>query len=73
MRRALILAALAQETRLDLLRLLMAEGPNGLPAGEIAARLGHSVEMLHRHYLLRPRGGQEEANEMILAYLDKAS
>ncbi len=46
---------------------------SGAPDAEIAARLGHSVEMLHRHYLLRPRGGQEEANEMILAYLDKAS
>ena len=33
-------AALSQETRLDLMRLLIAEGPNGLPAGEIASRLG---------------------------------
>jgi protein-tyrosine-phosphatase/DNA-binding transcriptional ArsR family regulator len=33
-------AALAQETRLDVMRLLIAEGPNGLPAGEIALRLG---------------------------------
>jgi protein-tyrosine-phosphatase/DNA-binding transcriptional ArsR family regulator len=33
-------AALAQGTRLDLLRLLIAEGPNGLAAGELVSRLG---------------------------------
>jgi hypothetical protein len=32
-------AALSQETRLDLVRLLLTEGASGLPAGEIAARL----------------------------------
>ena len=35
-----IFAALSQETRLGVLRLLIAAGPNGLPAGEIAERLG---------------------------------
>jgi ArsR family transcriptional regulator len=34
------LGALAQETRLDLFRLLVTVGPNGLPAGVIADRLG---------------------------------
>jgi DNA-binding transcriptional ArsR family regulator len=34
------LAALAQETRLDIFRLLVRAGPTGLPAGEIAQRLG---------------------------------
>jgi ArsR family transcriptional regulator, arsenate/arsenite/antimonite-responsive transcriptional repressor / arsenate reductase (thioredoxin) len=33
-------AALSQETRLDIMRLLIGEGPNGLPAGEIGSRLG---------------------------------
>lgn len=33
------LAALAQETRLDIFRLLVERGPAGLPAGEIAALL----------------------------------
>jgi len=33
------LGALAQETRLDIFRLLVAEGPEGLPAGEIGSRL----------------------------------
>jgi ArsR family transcriptional regulator, arsenate/arsenite/antimonite-responsive transcriptional repressor len=34
------LAALAQETRLDIHRLLVETGPEGLPAGRIAERLG---------------------------------
>jgi ArsR family transcriptional regulator len=34
------LGALAQETRLDLFRLLVTCGPEGLPAGVIAQRLG---------------------------------
>lgn len=33
------LAALAQETRLDILRLLVERGPEGIPAGEIGDRL----------------------------------
>ena len=33
------LGALAQETRLDALRLLVEAGPGGLPAGEIAREL----------------------------------
>jgi ArsR family transcriptional regulator, arsenate/arsenite/antimonite-responsive transcriptional repressor / arsenate reductase (thioredoxin) len=35
-----VFAALSQETRLAVLRLLISAGPNGLPAGEIAERLG---------------------------------
>ncbi len=34
------LAALAQETRLDIVRLLIQAGPDGLPAGQIGDRLG---------------------------------
>jgi DNA-binding transcriptional ArsR family regulator len=34
------LGALAQETRLDVFRLLVTQGPAGLPAGVIAERLG---------------------------------
>jgi len=33
-------AALAQQTRLAVFRLLIRQGPEGLPAGEIARRLG---------------------------------
>ena len=34
-----VLAALGQETRLEVFRLLIQAGPAGVPAGEIAARL----------------------------------
>ncbi|THK35031.1 transcriptional regulator [Ensifer sp. MPMI2T] len=34
------LAALGQDTRLEVFRLLVRAGPDGVPAGEIAARLG---------------------------------
>lgn len=52
-----ILAALSQETRLDLLRLLLAEGPNGLPAGEIASRLGVPSSTLSFHLSALERAG----------------
>lgn len=42
-------AALGQETRLDLLRLLLAAGPSGLAAGEVAARLGIPASTLSFH------------------------
>ncbi len=42
-------AALAQATRLDLVRLLIAQGANGLPAGEIASRLGVPSSTLSFH------------------------
>ena len=34
------LGALAQETRLDIFRLLIQKGPEGMPGGDIGARLG---------------------------------
>jgi DNA-binding transcriptional ArsR family regulator len=34
------LAALAQDTRLDIFRLLVQAGPEGMPAGQIGERLG---------------------------------
>ncbi|MCA1407914.1 helix-turn-helix transcriptional regulator [Ensifer sp. IC3342] len=34
------LAALGQDTRLEVFRLLVRAGPDGVPAGEIATRLG---------------------------------
>jgi arsenate reductase len=50
-------AALSQETRLDLLRLLIAEGANGLPAGEIAARLDIPASTLSFHLSALERAG----------------
>jgi DNA-binding transcriptional ArsR family regulator len=43
------LAALAHETRLDLIRLLVAAGSDGLPAGEIAQALGLPASRLSFH------------------------
>jgi ArsR family transcriptional regulator, arsenate/arsenite/antimonite-responsive transcriptional repressor len=43
------LSALAQETRLDIFRLLVTKGPEGLPAGEIGIRLGQPSPTLSFH------------------------
>jgi DNA-binding transcriptional ArsR family regulator len=61
-----ILAALAQETRLDVFRLLVEAGPRGLPAGEIARSLGiaaptlsfHLRAMLHAGLVTSQRSGR---------------
>src|ERR1700741_1603407 len=44
------LAALAQENRLDVFRLLVEAGPEGLPAGEIASRLKLAPNTLTFHF-----------------------
>ena len=43
------LSALAQESRLDVFRLLVGIGPEGLPAGQIAERLGIAAPTLSFH------------------------
>jgi DNA-binding transcriptional ArsR family regulator len=43
------LAALAQESRLDIFRLLVQAGMNGLPAGQIAERLNLPAATLSFH------------------------
>lgn len=43
------LAALAQDSRLQVFRLLIQAGPEGLPAGEIAERLGIPASTLSFH------------------------
>jgi len=43
------LAALAHESRLDIFRLLVRAGPAGLPAGQIAGRLGLPANTLSFH------------------------
>ena len=50
-------AALSQETRLELIRLLIAEGASGLPAGEIAARLAVPSSTLSFHLAALERAG----------------
>jgi len=51
------LGALAQETRLELFRLLVTVGPEGLPAGVIAERLGVLPSSLTFHLNLLHRAG----------------
>jgi ArsR family transcriptional regulator len=61
------LAALAQETRLDLFRLLVARGPDGLAAGVIAERLGvapsslsfHLQQLVHAGLITQRRAGRQ--------------
>ena len=43
------LGALAQETRLDIFRMLVQKGPEGRPAGEIGARLGQPSPTMSFH------------------------
>src|SRR6059058_2706994 len=57
------LGALAQETRLELFRLLVTVGPEGLPAGVIAERLGvlpaslsfHLAQLVHAGLITQRR------------------
>jgi DNA-binding transcriptional ArsR family regulator len=44
------LAALAQENRLDVFRLLVQAGPEGMPAGGVAAALGLAPNTLTFHF-----------------------
>lgn len=46
----LALAALAQDSRLDVFRLLVQAGPDGLPAGEIASSLRLAPNTLTFHF-----------------------
>jgi DNA-binding transcriptional ArsR family regulator len=50
-------AALAQETRLAIFRLLVQQGPSGLPAGEIAGRVGVAPSTLSFHLAQLERSG----------------
>ena len=58
------LSALAHETRLTVFRLLVRQGPEGMPAGEVAQRLGvpaptlsFHLKELERAGLIRARAG----------------
>ena len=61
------LGALAQETRLDVFRLLVTQGPAGLPAGAIAERLEvlpatltfHLRELQHAGLITQRRLGRQ--------------
>lgn len=51
------LSALAHETRIAVFRLLVRRGPAGLPAGDIATRLGVHAATLSHHLGLLERAG----------------
>jgi ArsR family transcriptional regulator, arsenate/arsenite/antimonite-responsive transcriptional repressor len=51
------LAALAQETRLEVYRLLVQAGPEGLPAGAIGAKLALPLPTLSFHLAQLKRAG----------------
>lgn len=51
------LSALSQETRLETFRLLVRHAPDGLPAGEIAARLGVVQNTMSAHLAILARSG----------------
>ena len=55
------LAALAQETRLRVFRLLLQHGPEGVPAGEIARRLGTPPNTMSTHLAILTRAGLIQA------------
>ena len=54
-------AALAQETRLRVFRLLLQHGPDGLPAGEIARRAGTPPNTMSTHLAILGRAGLVQA------------
>ena len=51
------LAALGQETRLDIFRLLVGAGAEGVPAGEVAARLGAVQNTVSSHLRILAQAG----------------
>jgi DNA-binding transcriptional ArsR family regulator len=51
------LAALGQETRLEVFRILVKAGAEGLPAGEIAARLGAVQNTMSAHLKILSAAG----------------
>ncbi len=78
------LGALSQETRLDVFRLLVTQGPAGLAAGVIADRLGvlpasltfHLQQLVHAGLITQRRLGRQQiysaeytAMNELLAYL----
>jgi DNA-binding transcriptional ArsR family regulator len=54
-------AALSQQTRLGIVRLLVRRGPDGLPAGEVADKAGVSASNVSFHLKELERAGLIEA------------
>ncbi|HWA81232.1 MAG TPA: metalloregulator ArsR/SmtB family transcription factor [Acetobacteraceae bacterium] len=54
-------SALAQPTRLEVFRLLMESEPDGIPAGEIARRIGVPHNTMSSHLAILARAGMIES------------
>jgi ArsR family transcriptional regulator len=65
------LAALGQETRLDVFRLLVKAGAAGVPAGEVAARLGAVQNTVSSHLRILTQAGliRPERDGRIVRYV----
>ena len=65
------LAALGQETRLDIFRLLVKAGGDGIPAGEIAARLGTVQNTTSSHLKVLTQAGliRSERESRVIRYI----
>lgn len=63
--------ALAQDTRLQVFRLLLNAGPEGVPAGEVARRLGTPHNTMSTHLAILTRAGlarsRRESRQIIYA------
>jgi DNA-binding transcriptional ArsR family regulator len=57
------LAALAQATRLEVYRLLVAAGPEGMPAGQLAEKLGVAPASLSFHFKTLYHAGLIESRQ----------
>ncbi len=57
------LAALAQSTRLEIYRLLVAAGPEGMAAGQIAEKLGVAPATLSFHFRTLSHAGLIESRQ----------
>lgn len=58
-----VLAALAQESRLTIFHLLVQAGPDGLPAGEVSKRTGIPPSSLSFHLKELTHAGLTEARQ----------
>lgn len=65
------LAGLGQETRLDVFRLLVRAGPRGIPAGEIATRLGTVQNTMSAHLKVLGQAGlvRTERDGRVVRYI----
>jgi DNA-binding transcriptional ArsR family regulator len=69
----LAFAALSQSTRLEVFRLLMQFEPTGLPAGDIARRLGVPQNTLSTHLAVLTRAGLITAERRSRSIIYRAS